>query len=90
MKSVHGPARIHACSARLFEKYMKLKTSLQENIELAQICIKTTIGVGDPIRVNFYAPLNEDRPGDEIDYSHEELGKDLDLLLKEQDSKELL
>ena len=60
------------------------------NIEMAQTGIKSIMGCGDPITVNFYAPLNEDKAESEIDYSHEELGKDFDLLLRGQDQKEFL
>ena len=84
--SSKGPSKIHACSNKWFTHYFNTnKPGDYMNIEMAQTGIKSIMGCGDPITVNFYAPLNEDKAEAEIDYSHEEMGKDFDLLLRGQD-----
>ena len=54
-------------------------------IELFQTTIKSKWGLGKPIRVEFYAPLNEHNLKDEIQYNYKHMGDDLELQFESKD-----
>lgn len=45
-----------------------------------QTCIKSRRGIGEPIIVKFYAPLNKADPEAKIEYHYKKLGDDVDLI----------
>ena len=53
---------IYAFQKRLNDEYWN-------KVLLVQTCVKSKLGVGKPIFVHYYAPLNQDNPAEKIDYS---------------------
>ena len=49
-----------------------------------QTCLKSRIGIGEPIIVKFYAPLKVKHPGDRIEYNYRTLGDDVELIQSDQ------
>ena len=58
-----------------------------KTVNCLQTCVKAQIGVGTPIVVRFYAPLDKQKPMAQIAYDYKGLGKDEDLILKRRDEK---
>lgn len=54
-------------------------------VEVIQTCIKADGGCGDPVVVHFFAPLNENKIHDEVNYNHKDMDKDEDLLQRGED-----
>lgn len=49
-----------------------------------QTCIKSKLGVGEPIIVLFYAPLNWKNPSAQIEYAYRKVGDDVDLIQNDE------
>lgn len=49
--------------------------------------MKAKYGLGDMIYINFFAPLNEASPSDEIIYDHHSMPSDLDLVAQNDDMR---
>ena len=45
-----------------------------------QTCVKSKLGVGEPIIVTFYAPMNMKDPSATIEYAYRKLGDDVELI----------
>lgn len=45
-----------------------------------QTCVKSKRGIGEPIIVKFYAPMNMQDTGAKIEYSYKSLGEDVELI----------
>lgn len=54
-------------------------------VEVIQTCVKAKTGCGEPVFVNFVAPLDADLLEEEIDYDYKTLPADLDLLKHGED-----
>lgn len=53
-----------------------------------QTAVKTKTGIGHPVFFTFYAPINETRPNDDINFEQfKDMEEDLDLLKNGYDSK---
>jgi hypothetical protein len=51
-------------------KHPRINDDYWKSVECIQTTVKQKIGVGEPIQINFFAPMNEAKPGDEIDYNY--------------------
>jgi len=58
----------------------KKTDALFENLVYVQTCIRSKSGIGEPITVTFYAPMNLQNIEDEIRYDYNSLGEDVELL----------
>ena len=45
-----------------------------------QTCVKSNRGVGEPIIVKFYAPMDQLKESGQISYNYKSLGEDIDLI----------
>lgn len=68
----------------LFQK--KFSEKIWKNMLCIQSNIKSMIGCGFPIHVNFYAPINLSAPEAPIVYNYRDLGEDdLELILNDEE-----
>ena len=67
-------------------KHQRINDKYWETVEIIQTCIKSKIGIGEPIFINFYAPMDENNPDAEIDYEYKDrLPSDRDLIATGQE-----
>ena len=72
----------HAFSKAFDDSSKSLQnTKLYQSV---QTCLKSRIGIGEPIIVKFYAPLKVKNPGDRIEYNYRTLGDDVELIQSDQ------
>jgi hypothetical protein len=51
-----------------------------KHVNSIQTCVRSKIGCGEPIIINFLAPICANDPAKEIEYDYRAIGKDSDLL----------
>jgi hypothetical protein len=51
-----------------------------QQVEYIQTNIKSFVGCGTPIYVNFFAPINQLNPKSPINYDYQSIGEDLRLI----------
>ena len=57
-----------------------------KTVDCIQTCIKAKTGIGFPIFINFYAPVNPKEPQKEVDYSEfKTMPEDYELIKSEED-----
>lgn len=54
------------------------------DISSVQTCIKSKLGVGEPIIVMFYAPMNWKDPTALVEYAYRKVGDDVDLIQNDE------
>jgi len=67
----------------LFQK--KFSEKIWQNMLCIQSNVKSMLGCGFPIHVNFYAPINLSHPEAPITYNFRDLGEDLDLIKHDEE-----
>ena len=60
-------------------------TERWKSLSFMQANVKSKIGCGQPIDVNFFAPVNLLRPSDGLVFDYASLGEDLDLILHDEE-----
>ena len=51
-------------------KHPRINDDYWTRVELIHTTVKSKIGIGEPITINFFAPINEAKPNDEIEYDY--------------------
>lgn len=72
---------------KLFEK-RSAKDTMTRLIEYIQTCVKDDKGIGKPIFIDFYAPLNEQSPSSCIQYDSQMKAMSENLMLLELEKYE--
>ena len=60
------------------------KPNYWRNVSHIQTCVKSKKGIGKPIKVIFYAPIDLQEPDAEIKYDFRAIGDDVELLMKDE------
>jgi hypothetical protein len=65
----------------------RLNDPYWQRVDVIQTCIKAKYGLGDLTIVNFFAPINEQKPMDEIDFDYKQMPSDYDLVMADDDQQ---
>ena len=66
---------------KIIKAHSRTSDDYWKTVEVIQSCIKSSYGIGEPLNVNYYSPLDEKNPKAEIDFHYDhKFASDLELI----------